>query len=379
MPRLADLAPPPGAFAAVMATGIVSIAAGEHGLPVLSAALAGVAVAALVTLAGLVAVRLVYGLPPVAGRLSDPSALLPLFGAVAACAVLAARYAAESTAVELLGAVGLACWLVLASLTVLAGWRHGPAGLRGRVRGAWLLPAVATAGLVITAADLTGTRSWVLVPAVAGWVLSLALYAGAVALIGARALADGAIGHLLAGDSWIVMGGLAIGTLAGDRLLRAAPGAHAAGWIDPDVRPGTAACWLLATALVPVLAVAHARRLRQQVDRSRAAETGRHGAAETVSHGPAQTGRHAAAETVGRRPVQSVRRRPRHNVLWWAAVFPLGMYAVATRATADRFGWRLLAGLSAVFFWIALAAWALSAAALLHAGAERVFGPPTDR
>jgi tellurite resistance protein TehA-like permease len=46
---------------------------------------------------------------------------------------------------------------------------------------------------------------------------------------------------------------------------------------------------------------------------------------------------------------------------WWAAVFPLGMYSSATFATAVETGWHPLTTISLVFFWIALAAWLLTA------------------
>jgi hypothetical protein len=42
-------------------------------------------------------------------------------------------------------------------------------------------------------------------------------------------------------------------------------------------------------------------------------------------------------------------------------VFPLGMYCSATFATAVETGWHPLTTMSLVFFWIALAAWLLTA------------------
>jgi tellurite resistance protein TehA-like permease len=58
------------------------------------------------------------------------------------------------------------------------------------------------------------------------------------------------------------------------------------------------------------------------------------------------------------------RRRGLPQGLWWAAVFPLGMYSSATYATAVETGWGWLTVVSQVFFWIAFAAWTLTA---LHA------------
>ncbi len=43
--------------------------------------------------------------------------------------------------------------------------------------------------------------------------------------------------------------------------------------------------------------------------------------------------------------------------VWWAFVFPLGMYSVASYAMAAEIGQRSLLTVSLVFFWDALAAW----------------------
>ena len=43
--------------------------------------------------------------------------------------------------------------------------------------------------------------------------------------------------------------------------------------------------------------------------------------------------------------------------VWWAFVFPLGMYSAASYAMAVEIGQRALITVSLVFFWDALAAW----------------------
>jgi tellurite resistance protein TehA-like permease len=60
------------------------------------------------------------------------------------------------------------------------------------------------------------------------------------------------------------------------------------------------------------------------------------------------------------------RRRELAPGLWWAAVFPLGMYSAATYATGVETGWRSLTAVSLVFFWIAFAAWGIVAIESLH-------------
>lgn len=78
---------------------------------------------------------------------------------------------------------------------------------------------------------------------------------------------------------------------------------------------------------------------------------------------------------------------------WWALVFPLGMYSVATGAMATELRASALETVSLVFFWNALTAWvivavagvlrarAVSFAALQRRGGpERSAGPkPTSR
>jgi tellurite resistance protein TehA-like permease len=81
--------PPPDVFAAVMATGIVSIAAADHGYRWISLGLAVIAACALPVLVVVCAVS--WRRFPLDVR--DPDVLLRLFTYVAACAVLGARLA----------------------------------------------------------------------------------------------------------------------------------------------------------------------------------------------------------------------------------------------------------------------------------------------
>ena len=150
-------------------------------------------------------------------------------------------------------------------------------------------------------------------PAVLFWVLGIAGYLLMTGLIGWRAVHDPAVLRRFEPDNWILMGGLAIATLAGCRIHHAVlPGPFAEG-----VRAVTVATWMVATLWIPLLVVA-GRRL----DNHRAGA-------------------------------------------WWAAVFPLGMYSAATYAMAGETGWRTLTVVSLVFFWIAFAAWLIVAGGVL--------------
>lgn len=278
----------PDAFALVMATGIVSIAAADHGYRIISG---GLIVAAAVLLAVLTVVAMV-SLRPDFGDLDVPLMLMTF---VPACAVVGTRLQ-----VSALGAVGAVVWLGLAALAARLLWRHRWTGLRDRARGGWELASVATSGLAIVAADVR----WV-PPAVALLSLALCVYVLMTGLVIWRALHDWSAIELRQPDIWILMGGAAIATLAGDHL-------HEVGLVA--IRAVTIATWVVASAWIPLLGV------------------------------------------------WSVRLR-RGN--WWAMVFPLGMYSSATYATAMETEWRALSTLSLVFFWIAFAAWLVTSCATL--------------
>lgn len=285
-----------GAFAFVMATGIVSIAAALQGLPTLSRAFLGIGCAAALVLGAAVGLR--------ALRTSDPRPRLRSFAVVAGTAVLGSRFALAGRTTLALALWSLACVLWLALLLRL----RRPA--RGDLGGGALLVVVATESLAVLAAVLAPAVAPGLLPvALACWSAGLLLYpavAGAVSLRFRRAGG-------FAPDLWIVMGALAIATLAGSELLlsvRALHELHGLGRWLPDADLAT---WALASALVPLLVAAelHAR------DRWRA-EAGR-----------------------------------------WSFVFPLGMYAVASRTLARADDLPFLSDVGRAFFVLALAAWAV--------------------
>jgi tellurite resistance protein TehA-like permease len=179
-------------------------------------------------------------------------------------------------------------------------WRDRGAGLRDRAHGGWELASVATSGLAIVMADLN-----IVFLAMLFLAIAIGVYLLMTGLIVGRAVHDPAAPELAQPDIWILMGGTAIATLAGDHI-------HKAGL--EFVWPVTVVTWLVATAWIPPL----------------------------------------------------VYFCIRHRVgLWWAAVFPLGMYSSATYATAVETDWHWLTGVSLAFFWIAYVAWLIVAIQLL--------------
>jgi len=296
-----------------MATGIVSIAAADHGVGVISEILMVLAAVALPVLMYLVAK---------AWRsfdMRDPNVTLPLFTYVAACAVVGARLAEHRIVLWALAGMALQGWLTLAPQAARSMWRHRWTGLRDRARGGWELAAVATSGLAIVFAELH-----VLFWAFIFWVLGLLLYLLMTGLVLWRVRHDASSRELVQPDVWILMGGIAIATLAGDHLHHIMyPGP-----IADAVRAVTIGTWIVATAWIPVLAYVVVRR------------------------------------SVG---------------LGWPAVFPLGMYSSATYAMAVETGWRWFTAISLAVFWIAFAAWVIVAVEeLLRFQRLRAAGTPSD-
>lgn len=321
---------PPDVFAVVMATGIVSIAGKDHAYPRISVPLAVLAVVAFVLLSVGLAVRVIVRPRSALGQVGDPDVALALFTSVAACGVLGVRLNDHPAIVWLLGALALAAWLVLAPLAVRDVCSRQRAELRDHAHGAWLLPSVATAGLAVTAADLAvhSGATALLAAACAAWLLGLLLYVAVTWLIAWRALAAPFVPDEVTPDSWILMGALAIAALAGAHLLAAAEALHAAGY-SVWVRPITRGVWVLAGLWIPVLLYAELWRFD-----------------------------HRAGSL-------------HYTRVWWAAVFPLGMYSAATEAVGNELHMRSLTTISLVFFWAAFTVWLLVAAGLAHVGLAR--------
>jgi hypothetical protein len=239
----------PDAFAAVMATGIVSIAAADHGVSVVSVPLAVLALVALPVLMYLAAMAWRRD----GWTLGDPDTAIGLLTYVAACCVVAARLDEYRWVSFVLGILALSGWISLAPFVVGDLWRLRWTGLRDRAHGGWMLVSVATAGLAIVCVALRFTLG-----AFALWGLALCGYAAVAMLVGWRACHDPAVRRNVPADHWILMGGTAIATLAGVHLHTALyPGP-----IADAVRVVTLVTWTIATMQLIPLTVLGWRRAR---------------------------------------------------------------------------------------------------------------------
>jgi tellurite resistance protein TehA-like permease len=169
---------------------------------------------------------------------------------------------------------------------------------------------VATTGVAIVSADL----GW-LFGALLFWVFGILAYLGMTSLIVWRTVHERLDRDGFEPDSWILMGGLAIATLAGDHIHRI--------WPVAAVELVTEVTWVLATLWIAPLVFFGVRRLRRHAELLRLPSA------------------------------------------WWAMVFPVGMYSSATYAMAAEIDRPWLRMVSEGFFWAALLAWLTVAGALL--------------
>ena len=331
---VARVRPPPDVFAVVMATGIVAVAARDHQYWRIEWGLRGLASAVAVILAGGFALRVTTQMSRVVRLVRDPDVAMRMFTVVAACAVLTTCWPGHPLVEGSLLAVGAAVWVVLMLVAGVDVYARNSRQLRDQAHGVWLLPSVATQGLAILAADRAGTRGSVTLVVLAGtgWIIGLALYAVVAALIGWQALSAPMRPEQVTPDSWILMGGLAIAALSGGHILAA---------IQPSNAPTAAVAWcqaaiwwtwIGASVWIPVLLYAEVWR----VD-------------------------HLAGSL-------------HYAGVWWAAVFPVGMYSAATGYTATVLHIPALRTVSLVFFWAAFTLWTLVAVGLVHTAGARALG-----
>jgi tellurite resistance protein TehA-like permease len=316
--RPADIEPTPDVFATVMATGIVSIAARSHHYAELSDVLGALASLSLGVLVAVVVGAAVIRRRKPFWDLTDPDVTLRLFTFVAACAVLDTRLSFNLAMLRVLGAVALVAWLVLIALTARNMAAHRWTELRDHAHGAWELASVGTSGLAIVMSQIsnhTGHRWW-LQAALPIWLAAIGIYALMTWLILWRAIVERRDRDGFAPDSWIMMGGLAIATLAGYMLHQ-----QVSGWLAAAVRSITVVTWVAATLWIPPLIYFGLHRITQRPE---------------------------VLQFTG---------------AWWSLVYPLGTYSVATHAMATEVGVRSMQTISLVFFWNAFAVWLIVAVA----------------
>jgi tellurite resistance protein TehA-like permease len=316
----------PGYFALVMATGIVSIAAHFLGMEPIAQGLLLFNVAAYIVLWVLTIMRFAKYRPLFMADLVSHGRSVLFLTIVAGTCVLGNQFAILTPNLLSIAAAlwvfGLALWLILiytffAVVTV----REPKPAFESVINGSWLLVVVSTESICVLGtliATWLGNAQVVLLISLAMYLIGALLYIPLITLILYRWMFFSMKPTELTPPYWINMGALAISTLAGSRLLLAAKDWDFLQGVAPFIQGLTLLYWCMATWWIPLLIIVG----------------------------------------IWRHVIQHVLLR--YDPQYWAMVFPLGMYTVATFIMIKATNLTMLSLIPQIFVFVALLAWSLT-------------------
>jgi tellurite resistance protein TehA-like permease len=324
---------PPAYFALVMATGIISIAALDFDLAWLALVLFAISASAYGVLMILTLIRAVSYPSLFFGDMTDHRTGPGFFTAVAASSVLGSEFlliAGNLAIASALLAVTIVLWIAL-TYTIFTAFtvKQNKPPLEQGLTGAWLIAVVATQSVAVLAALVSREtpqphRLELNFVAMSMWLWGGMLYIWIISLIFYRYSFFSFSPQDLTPPYWINMGAMAISTLAGALLVQNAPDAHFLASLLPFLKGFTVFYWATGTWWIPMLVILGLWRYVFQ-----------------------------------RVPL-------RYDPLYWGAVFPLGMFSVATHQMAQALELPFLAPLPWLVFLVALVAWALAFVGMLR-------------
>ena len=328
----------PGSFALVMATGIVSIDVGQHGMPVLARTLLAINAAAFVWLFALSVLRLVRNRRELVADFVDPARGAGFLTLVAGTCILGSQCLTVVRApgiARALAIVGAVSWLTLVYMFFAATiTRRIKPGFTRSINGGWLVPVVATLALavlvILLSEDALDGKTGLLFAGVCLFLLGASLYLLIITLVVYRLVFFPLRAREFTPPYWIDMGALAITTLAGSLFVLHTPAADPLADLVPFVKGFSLFFWTTATWWIPLLLIL-------------------------------EIWRHAWRQV----PL-------RYEVDDWDVVFPLGMYTVGTYTLAHALGMDFLLVVPRVGVYVSLLAWTAVAVGLVLRFARRI-------
>jgi tellurite resistance protein TehA-like permease len=321
----------PGYFALVMATGIISIACFLLGMTTISFVLLVINVIAYVVLCVLLLIRLVFFFARVKADIKDHVKGPGFFTVVAGTCVLGSALllvAGRYGPALVLWLAGISLWLVImytffTAVTV----RENKPTIEAGLNGGWLLAVVATQSISVLGTLLVSRvvdfRESILFFTLCMFLLGCMLYLLLITLIFYRFTFVNVTMASLTPPYWINMGAVAITTLAGARLIIAAPGWALLNEMVPFLKGFTLFFWAAATWWIPLLlALGFWRHVYKKF------------------------------------PLK-------YDPQYWGMVFPLGMYTVCTFQLSNAIGFAPLLLIPRYFIYLALVGWLAAAVGLM--------------
>jgi len=327
----------PGYFALVMATGIISIACFLLEMKTLSIVLLVIDIVAYLILCVLLLLRLLFFFSRVKADINDHVRGPGFFTVVAGTCVLgsallivAGRYGPAMA----LWIAGISFWIVImytffTAVTV----RENKPTIEAGLNGGWLLVVVATQSVSVLGtlliSRLVDYREPILFFTLCMFLLGCMLYLPLITLIFYRFTFVNVTMASLTPPYWINMGAVAITTLAGARLIIAAPGWPLLNELVPFLKGFTLFFWAAATWWIPLLLALGFWR-------------------------------------------HAYKRFPlKYDPQYWGMVFPFGMYTVCTFQLSNAINFPRLLVIPRYFIYLALAGWLATLVGLLGSMVKR--------
>ena len=321
----------PGYFALVMATGIISIACFLLEMRTISLVLLVINVIAYAVLCVLLLVRLLFFFSRVKTDIQDHVKGPGFFTVVAGTCVLGSAFLIvvdRYYPALVLWLAGIALWIVImytffTAVTV----RENKPSIETGLNGGWLLAVVATQSIsvlgTLLVSRLVDYREPILFFTLCMFLVGCMLYLLLITLIFYRFTFVNVTMAAMTPPYWINMGAVAITTLAGARLIIAAPDWSLLNDVTPFLKGFTVFFWAAATWWIPLLfALGFWRHVYKRF------------------------------------PLK-------YDPQYWGMVFPFGMYTVCTFQLSNAIGFPPLLVIPRFFVYLALAGWLAVSVGLL--------------